>query len=405
MEPGAGDSKPLASFEVDGCDMVALVESGRYAEIANLLSRHGDGVALGDGKAPQCLVQALCRICEACTQCREEAERLRRADGEVQQRERDLGRELLGLLALLADNTQSLEPVSAPPPRAPRGVLQRLSSALGMTDLGTPPVGGAGTPGTASPPPEFTICCLGPFQFYRGAQDLNSWSNGKGKSLFKYLLAHRVYPTPKEVLMDVFWLDAPPQSARNSLNAAVYSLRHNLVDAGVSCPLVLYEDDCYLINAELTLWLDSEAFAEQVAAAQACEQRGDPAGAVCAYRAAESLYQGEFHADERYEDWVAPQREALRVDYQRLLDYLCQHYFEGADYDACIAVARKGLDVDDCDEGLHRQLMCSYSRQGLHHLAHRQYHLCVSALERELDIDPCGETVELFERIRGQQEV
>ena len=44
-------------------------------------------------------------------------------------------------------------------------------------------------------------------------------------------------------------------------------------------------------------------------AAQALERRGELVSAMREYRAAEALYQGEFLEEDRYEDWLVPQRQ------------------------------------------------------------------------------------------------
>jgi DNA-binding SARP family transcriptional activator len=53
---------------------------------------------------------------------------------------------------------------------------------------------------------------------YLDDQPIEDWPSSKGKSIFKYLVAHRERPVAKEVLMEVFWPGARPDAARNNLN-------------------------------------------------------------------------------------------------------------------------------------------------------------------------------------------
>jgi DNA-binding SARP family transcriptional activator len=250
------------------------------------------------------------------------------------------------------------------------------------------------------PTASLVVYCLGPFRVYQDDQLVKQWPSSKGKAIFKYLIMHRERPVPKEVLMELFWPGSDPDAARNNLNVAIYGLRQALRKARPSFSHVLFQDDCYLLNPELTIWLDVEAFMERLASAKALEKRGELKAAVQEYTTAEALYEGEFLEEDRYEDWVIPRRERLRQGYLDLLDRLSRYYYDQGNITACTAVCRKTLTVDTCREEAHRRLMRCYSRQGQPYLALRQYHSCVEALKEELDVPPTSATTQLSERIR-----
>jgi DNA-binding SARP family transcriptional activator len=249
-------------------------------------------------------------------------------------------------------------------------------------------------------PPALVVYCLGPFRVYQDDQPVEEWPSSKGKAIFKYLITHRERPIAKEVLMELFWPGSEPDAARNSLNVAIYGLRQALRQVHPSFSHVLFQDDCYLLNPELQIWVDCEAFMKDFAAARALEQRGDLVEAIRKYHMAEALYTGEFLEEDRYEDWPIPQREYLRTDYLDLLDSLSRYYYDQNDDAACTAACRKMLVVDPCREEAHRRLMRCYSRQGKSYLALRQYHICVETLKEELNMPPTQETDSLFKFIR-----
>jgi len=168
---------------------------------------------------------------------------------------------------------------------------------------------------------------------------------------------------------------------------------------------VMFQDDCYLLNPTLQIWLDVEEFTQQSTAGQRLEQAGEKAQAIHAYRAAEALYLGEFLAEDRYEDWPLAQRQHLQDDYLSLLDRLSEYYLAQQEYELCALMCGKLLSVDVCQEETQRRLMRCYSRQGHLHLALRQYHLCVEALTRELDVEPSAQTEELHAQIRRRKQV
>jgi DNA-binding SARP family transcriptional activator len=254
-------------------------------------------------------------------------------------------------------------------------------------------------------PPTLDIYLLSPFQVYCNDSQITDWPNCKGKSVFKYLAANRERPIGKEVLMDIFWPEADASAARNNLNVAIYGLRKELTGGGMAFPFILFQDGCYLLNPDLRIWIDAEAFREHREAALRLEQLGDIEHAVQQYCAAEVLYQQPFLAEDRYEEWISLPRQAMEQAYLEVLDRLSQHYFEQKNYNACALACRKMLGVDGCNEGPHRQLMRCYSRLGQAHLALRQFHVCAETLSRELKLYPSPQTVDLFRRVQNQQPV
>jgi DNA-binding SARP family transcriptional activator len=248
--------------------------------------------------------------------------------------------------------------------------------------------------------PTLVVYCLGSFRVYQDDQPIQDWKSSKGKAIFKYFVVHRKVPVAKEVLMDLFWPDSTPDAARNNLNVAIYGLRQTLRQTRPGLSHISFQDDHYLLKPELQIWVDVEAFAEHFRMAQNLEQRGELALAIHEYRAAETLYQGEFLADDRYEDWPMPQRQRLETDYFSLLDRLSRYYLDQEDYDASATMCKKMLAVDPCREEAHRRLMRYYSQQNQRYLALRQYHLCIEALENELNVGPSQATMELYEQIR-----
>lgn len=255
---------------------------------------------------------------------------------------------------------------------------------------------------TLTAAPSLVIYCLGNFRVYQNEQLIDVWPSGKGQLIFKYLLLNRTRPVAKEVLMDRFWPDAPPEAARNNLNVAIYGLRRALRRHQIDFSHVLFQNDCYLLNPDMAIWLDVEEFTQQLGVAQQFKQAGQQEQLIESYRAAEALYQGELLAEDRYEDWLTPQRQRLQDDYLKLLDYLSHYYLEQQAYELCAIMCHKLLAVDPCQEDAHRRLMDCFNRQGQPHLALRQYHRCVELLARELDVGPSPPTQELYARIRKQ---
>ena len=249
------------------------------------------------------------------------------------------------------------------------------------------------------------IYLLSPFRVFASDKAVGDWPHSKGKAIFKYLVIHRSQPVPKEVLMAEFWPAADAYAARNNLNVAIYGLRRALAKADAGSAFVLFRHGCYSFDPALRLWVDAEAFEASVHRAQVAEQRGDIDAAIAEYGVAQATYRSPLLAEDRYENWLIPQRLALQDMHLKLLTRLSALHFERADYEACAAAAARMIEVDACNEAAHRLLMRCWGRLGHAHLALRQYHFCVDALERELKLIPSAQTVALFQQIRHRQPV
>lgn len=224
----------------------------------------------------------------------------------------------------------------------------------------------------------------------------------RGLSLLKYLLFHHKQRIPRDVLMDIFWPDAEPETARNNLNVAMYSLRRAL-RATTFLPVIVFEDGAYGFDPILQLWLDVEEFERCIKSGQHMEAQKQLSGAVTEYEIAVNLYRGDFLADTPYEGWTVIDRERLRITYLDTLDHLSQIYFEQERYAACATSCQLILNRDICREDAHCRLMRCYSRLGQAPLALRQYQICVEALRTELEVDPAPETAQLYEQLRRHE--
>jgi DNA-binding SARP family transcriptional activator len=252
--------------------------------------------------------------------------------------------------------------------------------------------------------PTLAVNLLGTFRVRLNGVTVDDWPSGRGRSLLKYLLTHRDPWPRREVLMDVFWPGSPPAAARNSLNVAVHGLRRAL-RAAADLPVVILRDGGYGLAADLQLWVDVDEFERHVDGGRGLEQAGRTALATAEYEQAVALYQGDFLADDPYEEWPVLIREHLSLTYLDLLDRLSRLYFDQERYAASAALCRRMIERDACREHAHQRLIRCYSRQGQPHLALRQYLACAEALRAELGVDPAPGTVRLREAVRRREAV
>jgi DNA-binding SARP family transcriptional activator len=195
------------------------------------------------------------------------------------------------------------------------------------------------------------------------------------------------------------------KSARRNLYQAVYNLRQALQcdEVEEDASYVLTEDNHYRLNLELEIWVDSEAFDSYYQSAQNLLASGLQDEAMQEFEMAENLYQGEFLAEDRYEDWPLVYRENLKNAYLDTLGQLSQHYYTSGQFAMSIYYCHKILRKDKCREDVQRRVMLCYLNLDQPHLALRQYHTCVEALKDELDVPPMQATEELCKQIQQRR--
>jgi DNA-binding SARP family transcriptional activator len=106
--------------------------------------------------------------------------------------------------------------------------------------------------------------------------------------------------------------------------------------------------EAYFIEPDLDVWVDIEAFEEQVKSARQHLTSGERGPAQADFAAAISLYQGDFLADDPYEQWAIIDREHLRLSYLDVLDQLSRLRFSIRDYCGCAETCRMLLASDNC---------------------------------------------------------
>jgi DNA-binding SARP family transcriptional activator len=199
--------------------------------------------------------------------------------------------------------------------------------------------------------------------------------------------------------MDTFWPEADPEAARRNLHQAIYALRQTLKIDSLDFQHIQFENDRYRFNPALNIWLDDEEFERHVAIGQKYEQSHALDKAMAEYGIAEGLYQGDFLAEDLYEDWTQARRQNLWQTYLSVAYRLTQYYLDRGEYAATIALSQHILAMDNCQEEAHQTLMNCYLAYGQRHLALRQYQLCVQVLKTELELAPSAETQAIYHQI------
>ncbi len=270
-----------------------------------------------------------------------------------------------------------------------------------------PPDSAAGPPPDGEPhlPPEphggarIAVTCFGHFRLTIDDQPVERWESNRARTIFKYLAVRRHTPAPKDLLAELFWHESEPDLARRSLHQAIYCLRQSLKRVAPDLPIVMFANDCYYLNPEATMWVDSEEFTRLINVARAHYATGEQAAAMNAYATAVDLVRGEFLEEERYEAWAEELRQTYQAMLSEALHRLASFYAGQREFATAVLYAQRILAQERCDEEAHLLLMRAYLAQGLRHLAVRQYQVCVNALRTELGLDPSPELERFYRQV------
>jgi DNA-binding SARP family transcriptional activator len=243
---------------------------------------------------------------------------------------------------------------------------------------------------------EVAACVLGPMDLSVAGERILRWNSLKARTVFEYLVLHIGRPVRREVLMELMWPDHSVGSARNNLNAALYSLRNTLDQHGRKVQYILYKHGCYMPNPELMWWIDRTEFLTALQHAELARRGGHSKQAVSAYFKAVRLYRGPLFEDDRDGDWYLPEQRRLNELYLQAVEGLAELHLEQRDLAAAVRFGQLALSADQCCEPAHRLLMRCYALQHQQQLVSRQFRLCSDALQDELGVSPGADTVQLF---------
>jgi SARP family transcriptional regulator, regulator of embCAB operon len=265
--------------------------------------------------------------------------------------------------------------------------------------LPTSPIASHPEPIAPMPSADIAALALGPLEVRVAGQLVPRWNSLKARAVFQYLLIHQDRPTRRDVLMALQWPDHSHNSARNNLNVALYSLRNTLDGLGHAGQPILYRDGCYVLNPELTWWIDRNEFLSALDDAQLASRAGRPEKVMDSYHKAIQLYRGPLFEDDDAGEWYLPERRRLKDLYGQALERVAEIHFQLGELPEALRFGQLAIGNDPCSEAIHRLLMRCYASQHQQQLVSRQYWVCAAALREKLGTSPSDETTQLFHEL------
>lgn len=250
--------------------------------------------------------------------------------------------------------------------------------------------------------PTLTVKMLDGFRVWQGHEALPALPHGRVRALLKLLLLQRRRPISRARLAALFWPGADPGGARNNLHVALHRLRRALGSAA----RVHLGDEGYQLVTPGEAWLDTEQFVQHAETGRREERAGHAARAGAEYEAALSLYHRDLLEEGEWEgDWeapLAPEAQALRDRLAHVLERLSALREHERDWHGCLQHGHRLLEIDACNEAVHRRMMRCYAGLGQIRLAERQYRQCVQQLREQFGLGPGEETTAQYRSIAAR---
>ncbi len=195
------------------------------------------------------------------------------------------------------------------------------------------------------------------------------------------LAALLLHPRPQQRihLVGLLFPDMPERQGRRRLSDRLWLLRRSLPDLPLAAGAEWIE-----IPAQ-SRWLDVEAF-----------RRGAAGTDLAGWQAALALYRGDLLPD-CFDDWLLLEREALHLEYVRLLLRAGSRLLERRQFEAALPLAQRLVQEEPFDEGALRMVMRVHAALGQRGAALAAYERFVELAADELGTEP-GEATQALAR-------
>jgi DNA-binding SARP family transcriptional activator len=243
-------------------------------------------------------------------------------------------------------------------------------------------------------PPSLWISLLGDFSCVIGGREV-SFPTHSVERLLAYLILKRGKPVSRSTLAGSLWPDSSDLRAARSLNTTLWRAKRALSNGNISSIDFRSEQGRLLLELK-EVSIDVREFQDLAGTAPLL-----PLSARASQlRRAIGLYQGDL-LEGIDDEWLLPERSALRNRYFLLLRDLVDTCIATDDYREGLLLARRLLELDSLDESSHRRLMLLRFLSGDRAGALMQYRQLAVSLNAELGVEPSAETQNLWLRMKS----
>ena len=254
----------------------------------------------------------------------------------------------------------------------------------------------------AAPVVDLTLRLLGHVEVFRDPSKPfapDAWTTRRARDIFCCIATSRHRRLEKDVLIEKFWADAEPEVIEKNFHPTISHIRKALNSRQtIKQNFLLYRDGAYLLNAESTYAIDTEAFEKHIGDAENAKREKDAANFRQNLEAAHALYRGGFMAGV-YDEWAEELRSYYSEQYFRVLSGLAKLSFTEKSWSSALKFAGEILREDPFREDMHRLIMKTFAAQGKPAKIKEQFEDLQNLLKKELGVAPAPETRRTFQEL------
>jgi DNA-binding SARP family transcriptional activator len=249
--------------------------------------------------------------------------------------------------------------------------------------------------------PVIRVYALGPMRASRYDQpvDTPEWKRTKVKALLVMLLLRRGKPVAKGLLMEAFWPEAAPATARNNLRATLHGLKRALepdLTAGAPSRYILSDRESLWMGSLDEVWFDLWEFEDLLARGRAAHRSGRSDQALTLLQAACDLSRGAFLPEAAFADYFQDVRSRSEQHYLNVCAELAMDRLNQGDFRSALEYARRALVVDRAAEEAYQVVIQAYLALGDRERAIHAYKTCRKYMRQLLGSEPSTGTRQLL---------
>jgi LuxR family maltose regulon positive regulatory protein len=253
----------------------------------------------------------------------------------------------------------------------------------------------------SEPVVDLTIKVLGHVEIYRDQSRPfapDAWTTRRARDIFCYIATRKNRRVPKDILIEAFWGDEDFAAIEKNFHPTISHIRKALNSRqAFKQNFVVFRDGAYQLNPEFSYRIDTEEFADHVAAAEAAKGT-DTEKFRSHLESALTVYRGEF-MEGLYDNWAEEQRHYYSEQLGRVLNALAKLSVSEKRWTDALKHANHILTLDPYREDLHRLVMKVLAAQGKPAAVKKHYEEMTELLRQELGISPTAETQRLVKEL------
>ncbi|WP_026908067.1 BTAD domain-containing putative transcriptional regulator [Paucisalibacillus globulus] len=252
-----------------------------------------------------------------------------------------------------------------------------------------------------------TIEALGYLRVTIGTKQLEDrdWQRGKAKELFELFVTYRKKLLSKEEIFSNLWPDQMQDTANKNFKVSFNALLKALEPkrkAREDSYFIIRRGSYYGLNPESSYILDIHDFENWIT--RGIEEKEDKQAKELLYKGL-NLYRGNYLENLRFVTWCQAERERMQTLYLRGAEKLAQVHVRLNDFNSCIKLCGKIIEMDSTWEEAYRLLMYSYYQLNNRPQAIKWYEKCCDVLDEELGVEPMAPTREMYHLIMESEEL